>query len=282
MDIIGEIRAGYDALSKKHKHIANYVLDNTSTVCFLTLKELSVKLGITESTVLSFCTKLSCGNYVGLKKALQEYVQHLNGYEENFGSSTGEQSLINQSYDTIMSVDRGNLNRTFEHLDREELMAFISAIKNAGIVYIVGSGTSSAVALYFQIRMQQLGFRGTVINSPDNKALLYRIANSEKNDIFVMLDFADNSSQNEALSEYLHKTDFSMYCITNRASSPVARFAKAVLICSTDQNELFDSMTAPIAIVNLIFSAIILENLEGYAVRMEDLGRIESFLLNPL
>ena len=280
MDIITEIRSRYDTLSKTHQRIANHVLDNSGTVGFLTLKELSVKLVVSESTILSFCAKLSCGNYVGLKKALLEYFRRWDISEMEPGTSLDGHGLEPGTFNMIVDIDRNNLNNTFEHLDVKSLLAFISAIKNAGLVHIISYGTANAVALYFQLRLQQIGFRGSALHSPDHRTLLYRIANSNANDIFVIIDFSGNSLLSESLSEYLHTTEFSMYCITNRPSSSVARYADAVLICTADNLDLFDSMTVPIAMVNLIFSAIIMENRETYATRMETLGRIESYMLN--
>ena len=57
-DIIALINSRYDRLSKSHKKIATYILDNYDQAVFMTAAELGKKVDISESTVVRFASGL--------------------------------------------------------------------------------------------------------------------------------------------------------------------------------------------------------------------------------
>ena len=58
MDIIKRIESHYPDMTRKQKQIADFLLQNQDTLTFITLKELSVQVGVTEITILNLCKRL--------------------------------------------------------------------------------------------------------------------------------------------------------------------------------------------------------------------------------
>lgn len=69
------IRQSYQTLSPVQKRIADLILGEIETVCFLRLDEVSKKADVTTVTVIRFVKKLGYESYGAFKKELQNYVQ---------------------------------------------------------------------------------------------------------------------------------------------------------------------------------------------------------------
>ena len=74
-DIIALINSRYDRLSKSHKKIATYILDNYDQAVFMTAAELGKKVDISESTVGRFASGLGFEGYPEFQHALEEWVK---------------------------------------------------------------------------------------------------------------------------------------------------------------------------------------------------------------
>lgn len=279
MDIINEIREQYDSLSRTQKRIADYILNNTDAACFQTLKDWSRVTGVSESTILSFCSRFSGENFLGLKRELQTYIKRWVSPNEKIKRSATHLKLDQQTFRELMDTDRQNLNRTFEYLNPDEFYKFILELKTADHIHVVGHGISAPVAMMLQIRLQQTGVKANGLNILDHRAVVYEAANAGEDDLFVVIAFPNYAPQTVALVNYLHTVNARVVCITDKTSSPVALSARAVLLCNTDNLIFYNSMTAAISLVNLIAAALVLENKEKFSQHVEKLDEVERFLL---
>ncbi|MDN5352220.1 MAG: hypothetical protein PWQ12_1140, partial [Clostridiales bacterium] len=74
-DLLGRIRQQYLTLSKSHKKIADYILQNYDKVAFMTAATLGKNVDISESTVVRFAGSLGYEGYPELQRELQETIK---------------------------------------------------------------------------------------------------------------------------------------------------------------------------------------------------------------
>lgn len=72
-DIISQIRAKTDGLSKRQKLIAGYILKNFDKAAFMTAASLGSEIGVSESTVVRFASELGFDGYQKFQKSLREF-----------------------------------------------------------------------------------------------------------------------------------------------------------------------------------------------------------------
>ena len=72
MELIAERR---EKMSKGHKKIAEFILENTDEATFMTAAEMGAKLSISESTVVRFADKLELSGYPELQTRLQQWAK---------------------------------------------------------------------------------------------------------------------------------------------------------------------------------------------------------------
>ncbi len=75
MSIIDDISDNMENLSNKQKIIAEYVIRNRGKIGFMSLKELSEKINVSEVTILNFCKSIDVDSYTELKRLFQELVK---------------------------------------------------------------------------------------------------------------------------------------------------------------------------------------------------------------
>lgn len=278
MDIMTNIRESYDSLSRTQKQIADYVVNHPHEVCFVTLRVLAKSIGTSEATILSFCSKLESGNFLGLKHALRQYTSEWVSPTQKIKFSSEKLGSDESSIEKIMFSERNCLEHTFDHLNTDSLRRFVQALEKADRIHVVGHGTSATVALYLQVRLQQIGYRAGGLNILDHRAVVYEAANAGDNDLFVLIAFPRYAPQTVALAEYLLDAPTHSVCITDKAHSPVARCSEASLLCNTDSILFYNSMTSPMALVNLVCSMLVLESRDKFEKHIDRLDSIEEFL----
>ena len=62
-------------MSKSHKLIGNYIMENSEKVINMTATSLGEKIGISESTVVRFANELGFKGYPELQKALRNLIK---------------------------------------------------------------------------------------------------------------------------------------------------------------------------------------------------------------
>lgn len=73
--VLSKIESLYPTLSKSHKRIADYILQNYEKAAFLTAARLGEETGISVSTVVRFATHMGYEGYPEFQEALQETVK---------------------------------------------------------------------------------------------------------------------------------------------------------------------------------------------------------------
>lgn len=280
MDIISRVREQYPQLSKTQKRVADHILNNTDTACFQTLKDWSRLTGVSESTIISFCAKFPCESFLGMKRELQSYIKGWVSPSEKIKRSTSRLNLSLETLQKLQELEMQNLTTTFEFLNQEQLTRFVHELKEAEEIHVVGHGISASIAMMLQSRLQQTGVRAhDLMNILDYRETVYEVANAGKDDLFVVISFPNYAPQTIALVNYLRSIDAKMVCITDKASSPIAQSARAVLLCSTEDMIFYNSMTSVIAMINIICSALVLENKDRFLTRASELEAIEKSIL---
>ena len=74
-DFTEKIDLAYKKMSKGHKSITRYIMENFDSAAFLTAGKLGNKVGVSESTVVRFANSLGYSGYPELQKELQEMLR---------------------------------------------------------------------------------------------------------------------------------------------------------------------------------------------------------------
>lgn len=280
-DIFSRIRRQYEDMSRTQRRIADYFLEHADMACFQSLKEVAAAAHTTEATILKFCARIDCDGFLQFKRELQEYVKHLMSPNEKIGFRIRTAQDTRQLLERVIETEMRCLEQTYHYLVPEHLDAFVSAIQGAKRIWVVGHRISESIARYLAIRLQQVGIQADMVDIYNQYATEQVVVHADPEDLFVIISFPYYAPQVRALVEYLGPAGVRMVSITDRYSSPIAAYSSAVLVCNSDHELFYNTITAAVSLVSVVASCLVMrdpDRFEVYRSRLEqfDKGFVEN------
>lgn len=277
MNVLNEIQELLPELTRTQAKIAKYVLDNPEAICFSSLKKVAEDVGVTETTVLSFCKKTEYSSYAGLKKAMHEYLRERLFWNSKLETSSRQYDADEMTLDGMKENQRQLLENVMGGLDSGELFAFVEDLCKAENIYICGHAASLTIAQNLQHKLRDTGALTRLVDVSDYAEVLDTLTRFDEKDVFVMITLPFYSAQTVAISEYLHNKGAAVLAMTDKASSPIVRNARHALLCRSDNMIFHNSISPMIAMADIIASVYILQNKKEFEEYNQKVKEIEDF-----
>jgi len=259
-DIPALIQERYSQMSRTQQRIGDYILNHTDTICFQSLKQTAAAAGTTEATVLKFCNQLGYSGFLQFKRELQSYVKQRMSPQETLAASLRVAQHEPQIYHRIIETEKRALSLTYAATTPENLEVFVSALRQAGRVFVVGQHVSEVVARSLTAKLRRIGVETYLVDVNDYYDVEQAAVCAREDDLFVMISFPTYSPKVRALVEYLGGLGIKMVSITDRYSSPIAAYSAAVLVCNSDHEVFYNSITAAVSLGSMIASSLALSD----------------------
>ncbi len=258
MDLLSRINSAYTRMSKGHKLIANYLLDNYDTAAFMTAAKLGAKLNISESTVVRFATTLGYDGYPELLKAMEECVKgklsNVSNVNEKYGKSS-QSEIIN----SVLNADIEKIRDTIENIDTLSFETAVDTILKAKTVYVMGLRSNEPLAgfLHFYLNM----FRGNVVllNTTSISETFEQMIRISSQDCFIGISFPRYSMRTLKAMEFAHDKNAKLIAITDSVHSPMTLYSSCNLCARSDMVSIVDSLVAPLSLINALVVALCLK-----------------------
>jgi len=254
-NIYSRIQRKNKMFGNKQKHIANYILSNTSEVAFLTALKFGQKLNVSETTVIRFAISLGYAGFAEMQKELQDIVKNkliqvsdIKKYTDSVGA---EEDII----DNVFNSDIENIRNTCNNLSRESFNRLIDEIIKAKYIYVVGLRVPGSLAYIMGVSLQLFLNNVTVI-SYGVTALAEQLINIGKNDLLIGISFPIYTSRTIEIMEFAKEKGVTIASITDSIISPIADIADITLTTTTKLNPFIESFSAPMSLVNAIITAV--------------------------
>lgn len=272
-DIMKTIKKNYSQLSKGHKIISTFILNNYDKAAFLTASALGEATGVSESTVVRFSLKLGYSGYRELQDELQEFiktklttVQRLNLVKNNYED---KRNIIAST----METDMDNIKKIINEID---ISSFNKAIKNileAKHIYIIGLRSSYFLAGYLNFYLKFLLDNVRLIDIGPND-IFEQLLNISSEDVILIITYPRYSQRIMEVLEYSREQNTQIITITDSLISPAAQKADISLIAPSDMLSFVDSLVAPMSLINALIIALGIEKKEDLSNYFEDLEKV--------
>ena len=258
IDILQKLKNNYLHLSKSHKKIADYILDNYEKAAFMTAQRLGEMVGASEATVVRFAYLMGFDSYPRFKKALQDIIKIKLTTIQRIDMSQGR---LNNKYliQNILNSDIENIRYTLDELKHEEFEKVISLINESNSIYIIGFRTTKILTEY-------LGYYLNLIHN-NVKVITYgvgdiyeEIIKAQKGDLVIGISFPRYSSKTYETIKYLKDKGLFIVGITDNERSPITRLSNHCLIAKSNIISFVDTLVAPLSLMNAIIVAVGLSN----------------------
>ena len=272
-DLFNTIKKMIPKLSKGHKLIAKFILENYNKAAFMTAAKLGSVVGVSESTVVRFATEIGFDGYPSLQKAIQDLLKNKLTTLERIEVSTdqlGNSDVLKK----VMNLDIQRIRNTLEETSEEQFSQAIDKIAKANTIYIIGSRSSAAIAGFLSYYFNLIFPNVKLIHTASRSELFEQIMRISDRDVLIGISFPRYSKQTVTAFQYASKNNADVIAITDSYSSPLVKYADNVLIAQSDMASFVDSLVAPLSLINALIVALSIKNKENVSDTFEKLEGI--------
>lgn len=271
-NIIDNIQSKYIKMSKGHKIIAEYIIENYDKAAFMTAATLGSTLNVSESTVVRFASGLGYDGYKEFQKELQEVVK-------NKLTTIQRLSLAEDLVDdddrivNVMQNDIDNIKKTISEIDIVSFNKAIKLMTNCKKIYVIGLRSSTFLAGYLCFYLNFIFPNVKQITSGASN-VFEQLTNADKDDVVIAITFPRYSKETIEALDYAKGKDCSIITITDSKLSPVTSNSDVDLIASSNMLSFIDSLVAPMSLINAFIIALSKEKKDQLNSYFEELEYI--------
>ena len=258
-DLISKIQTELPGFSKGQKQIARYILEHYDKAAFMTASRLGVTVGVSESTVVRFATKLGYDGYPHLQRALQEMIRNkLTSVQRMEVSSDrlGGRDVLRTVLHTVLHADTDMIRQTLDEIDRDAFQGAVDALTGAHRIYILGVRSSSALANFLGFYFNLLFDNVTLVHTNSVSEIFEQVLRIGPGDVLFGISFPRYSKRTLSAMQYARDRGAKVIALTDSQLSPLARVADHLLLARSDMASFVDSLVAPLSVINALIVAV--------------------------
>ena len=249
-------------LTKKEKLIAEFILDNFAEACFITSTEIARRLQVSDSSVIRFTRTLGYTGFMDFQRSIRKtYTERINSVSDNITIpserlklSIGklDQSDIMESYFSNVLQNLKSCVNQNDSLSFERAAGLITGSKRK---FIVTSRANSCVGDMLLLLLKHL-LPDVYETSHPALNVIDHLCDITENDCIVAVSFPRYSEMDLLAAQMAYEAGAKIVLITDKASSPLAKYATQLLTVSVDSNTCFNSYVAVLFTIELLCSFI--------------------------
>ncbi len=243
-----------ETMSKSHKKIANYLIENRETAPFLTASKLAKHVGVGEATVIRFAFFLNYKGYPDLQRHLQEAMQRKMTSAEVLVKTTDKDGSTSDVVTEILGDDIQNLKTTLNQLNTAHFEQAVQEIIDANRIYIIAYRSAASIGSFMEFYLDMVLQNTEMIRQGDGVS--EHLLDIKENDLVIGFGFARYTKRTVEVLKYAKQRGAKTLIITDHYMSPLVPLGDLKLIAATEINSFIDSFSAPLSIVNALVTAV--------------------------
>ncbi|GIN21564.1 MurR/RpiR family transcriptional regulator [Siminovitchia fordii] len=241
-------------MSKSHKKIASFILNNTNVVPFLNVATLAKKAGVSEATVVRFASFLGYSGYPELQSRMQNSIQKQLTTTERLKMTTDVYDDRDQWIYDIFYGDVENIKSTIEKLDIEKFHQAVGLLQNADRIYIAANRSAASLGIFLQYYLNIILGHAEMVRSIEN--LSEQLYNLNEKDVVIGISFPRYTNSTIQTITFAKERGSKTICITDSLLSPLIPYADVALTATSQMPTFIDSFTAPLSLINALVVCI--------------------------
>lgn len=272
-NLLARLESNTASMSKGHKKIAAYILDNYDKAAFMTASALGEKVGTSESTVVRFASELGFKGYPELQKELQQLIKSKLTAVQRMEVS---QSLIgdNDIVGTVLAGDIELIRETAEQTSKEDFRNAVEAINRAKKIYILGVRSSAALASFLAFYFNLVFESVVLVDTSSNSEMFEQMFRIGEGDVCIAISFPRYSRQTVNALRFINDRKATVISITDTLDSPMAPYTDYLLVAKSNMASVVDSLVAPLSLINALIVSVTLSKKDEVYNNFNDLESI--------
>ncbi len=236
MDFINLIKDKFESLSKSHKKIAKYIIDNFENVIFDTASGLSKKVSVSEVTVIRFAYALGFESFSHMRKTMEKSViSDAENMDMSISKGLFTNGLSDLEMDEHIRKQTLQLNKSYQNIDYEEFKKICEILMSKKRILIIGFmdsfGTASELLHLFDSIRSRVYFSKLMYENS------YTFEDIDEDSATVVVSFAPHYKFTKEQAEIVKKNKSTIITITDSIINPFRDLSDYSLIFNLRRNE---------------------------------------------
>lgn len=250
------VRHAEGGLSPAERKIARALTANYPAAGLASASGLAAQAGVSAPTVVRFVARLGFDGYRHFQQSLREEVQARHASPLTLAPVIGADSPTSELVEAAQQVGGAALAQTFAALPEGEFDQAVGLLCDpARRIACFGGRFSQLLAEYLDLHLRLLRPGTLVHTAAPGRDAGFRVDLSRR-DVCVVFDFRRYQDDTVQLARYAHERGAKIVLFTDPWLSPVAEFADVVLPARVEAPSPFDSLVAPMALLETLVAAV--------------------------
>lgn len=255
----------FKTLTPTEQKIAQYILENSSSVVNMTVSELAAKCGTVPSAVNRMCKSMGVDGFSKLKILLAGDIKTDNTPE--YARSFDKTDTASAVFAKVFSSGVGTLKNTLAMLDSDTCQTFVQKLADAERIFLFGVGTSAVVAMDASYRFSQLGLQAYAYTDILQMSVMAK--NMKKGDVAFVISHSGATKPVVEAMRFANEAGACTLGLTSFSKSLVYKECNhAICVYADEENYPVEAVSARIAhmcIVDALMMAIALKDYHNYS-----------------
>lgn len=265
-DIMARIEEFYPRLTRKQRQVAEYIKENVEMMTFITLREMSKELKVTEITILNTCKVLGYESFNEIKYDARKYInvnRRIGFYQQNdYFNTAVPASELNDKERLLMEIcmeERELFDEFARSFDSRNFMETAKLFSECSRIVLCGRGMSYIICQWIASDLAGAQISSMVVNTELNESVYSALPALDSNTLVVAVTFPDYYFMTEQIAKYAKRKGAKIVGITDNGETEIGRLADRLLTVRTTTRMFLNTPSTPMALVNLLMSAIKLQ-----------------------
>lgn len=273
MDLFDTIKKLLPDMSKGQKKIAEYIIADFDKAVFMTAAKLGKITGVSESTVVRFAAMLGYDGFPQLQSAMKEYAsKKLSSIEKiDISADITRKSPI---LEEVLISDINKIRLTLDIMDTQTFDMAVNIINSSRKIYICGLRNCRALSELLGYYLKDIYDNVIVLSTNSYSELLEQTVKIDEKDCFIGISFPRYSMRTLKMMEFANNRNAEVIAITDSKSSPMCLYSSCNLIAKSEMTNTFDSLVAPLSLINAIVTALSVKNNSRLIKNLNEVDKI--------
>lgn len=287
-DALARLRQQLTAFSKSQRKVAEFILTHGLEAVHYTVAQIAEAVGVNASTVVRMAQAAGYEGYPEMQEALRDQLLRRTRLKERLqiGSQQLEEELREGQaaqgdvsiMQTVLRQEMHNLMNLTHHVPIADFEQAVNWLDEARQIFVLGLGTSFAVALNFGNILRYV-LPNTVVLVPGIDPIAKQLEALTSDDLLFSISFARYMRETLVAMDLAQQIGARVITLTDTPVSPAAQRADLPLIVPY-RLWLYGNSVAMFALLNALTGALVLRHPHTTEERLEKLEFLyETFQL---
>lgn len=249
-DIFSLIHSQYNSFTNTEKKVADYILEHSKDVIFMSITDLADACNVGESSIFRFCKTMNLKGYQEFKIVLA----HSTSSDEDNPQMTSKitmEDTIKELSTKLLASNVSALNETYNLISKNDISNAVDCMIKANRVYFFGVGSSLLTAMEAKNKFMRITNK---TEAPfDTHLQIMTAALMSDQDVAVLISYSGSTKDTIEVAKKVKERGAKVIAITRFAKSPLTNYSDITLLCGAKEGPLQGgSLTAKISQLYLL------------------------------